>query len=70
MLQWLGNIADYLKVRLYTKIEQQIEKRLHSWHNNYTFAGHTFMTRNSNQTTRGSLPGGVDRRLGMKLKHE
>ena len=31
------------------QIDQQIEKTLHSWHNNCTFTPHTFMTRNSSQ---------------------
>ena len=32
---------------------------MHSWNNNYAFAGHSFVTRNSNQTNRHSPPGGV-----------
>ena len=30
---------------------------MHSWNNNYAFAGHAFVTRNSSQITRRSLPG-------------
>ena len=51
MLRWLENIADYLKVRATQPIEQQAEI-IAFLAINYSFAGHAFVTRNSNQTTR------------------
>ena len=54
-----SNVADYLKVRLHNKLSTKQRKGpIVAF--NYTFAGHTFVTRNSNQTTRHSPPGGVD----------
>jgi len=50
----LSLVTDLLMVE--SVAIQQI-KQLHSWNNNYAFAGHAFVTRNSNQTTRRSPPG-------------
>ena len=39
-------------------------------YNKYVFAGHAFMTRNSNQATRRFPPGGVDGWAGISCSFE
>ena len=59
MLQWLGNVADCLKVRLHNKSSSKHRTGLiiAFLAHNYTVAGHTG---NSNQAARRSPPGGMD----------
>ena len=65
MLRGLGNVADCLKVRPTQPIERQAENRsdICILGINYSFAGHAFVTRNSNQTITRSLLG-----LGTRLR--
>ena len=51
MFRWLGNVADY-EGKATQQIEQQIEN------SNYTFVGHTFVTRNSSQANHQAFCGG------------
>ena len=60
----VGKRCWLLESKATQPIEQQAENRSDNCilGDTYSFVGHAFVTRNSNQTTRRSLPGGMDGR--------
>ena len=58
----VGESSSLLEGKATQPIEQQAENKADNYifGNNYAFARHAFVTRSSNETTRCSLPGGVD----------